>query len=80
MNGTSLRGVSVMPIEANLSRRMECEMVSKAALRSRRMNVCRVIKKITKQVNNQVCVHMSCVVLIKKDYAFQVSELQAPAY
>jgi len=31
--------VSVMPIEANLSRRMECEMVSKAALRSRRMRM-----------------------------------------
>lgn len=26
------------PLEANLSKRMECEMVSKAVVRSRRMN------------------------------------------
>ena len=35
------RGVSVIPMEASLSRRMLCEMVSKAALRSRRMRMVR---------------------------------------
>ena len=33
------RGVSEMPIDANLSRRVVWEMVSKAALRSRRMRM-----------------------------------------
>lgn len=31
-------GEPVKPLEANLSKRMECEMVSKAVVRSRRMN------------------------------------------
>ena len=33
------RGVSVIPMEVSLSMRMLCEMVSKAALRSRRMRM-----------------------------------------
>ena len=33
------RGVPDIPMEVSRSRRMECEMVSKAALRSRRMSI-----------------------------------------